>query len=65
MNTEVMFSSKTVEWYTPQPLFDKLNEMAKMQKLPKLQPTSEHKKYSKAMQNNRLDICRRSYMSFR
>jgi phage N-6-adenine-methyltransferase len=26
MNTEVMFSSKTDEWETPQDLFDKLNE---------------------------------------
>jgi site-specific DNA-methyltransferase (adenine-specific) len=26
MNTDVMFSSKTVEWYTPQWLFDKLND---------------------------------------
>lgn len=25
MNTEVMFSSKTVEWETPQDLFDKLS----------------------------------------
>jgi phage N-6-adenine-methyltransferase len=26
MNTEVMFSSKTVEWETPQDLFDELNK---------------------------------------
>lgn len=26
MNTEVMFSSKSAEWETPQDLFDKLNE---------------------------------------
>ena len=26
MNTEVMFSSKTDEWATPQELFDKLND---------------------------------------
>ncbi len=26
MNTDVMFSSKTPEWATPQDLFDRLNE---------------------------------------
>ncbi len=26
MNTELMFSSKSDEWETPQDLFDKLNE---------------------------------------
>jgi len=26
MNTEVMFSSKTPEWATPQDLFDRLND---------------------------------------
>lgn len=26
MNTEVMFSSKTDQWSTPQDFFDKLNE---------------------------------------
>jgi hypothetical protein len=40
--------------------------MAKMQRLPKLQPTkTADTKHSKKMQNNRLDIFRRSYMSFR